>query len=126
MSHGIASASPAVPIRGGVDRALGVLAVHDTRVRDYPPADVLYLRQSANVLGRSIRGAGADGADPAPGDDGDARRSAHAAEIGRRSWRSGASSVGAAAGSVAEVSAGGDSSSSSPSFGYDEARAGEY
>ena len=53
LEIGIRSAV-AVPIRGGVDRALGVLAVHDSQVRDYAAADVLYLRAVANVLAATI------------------------------------------------------------------------
>jgi serine/threonine-protein kinase RsbW len=125
-SAGIRSAA-AVPIRGGIDRALGVLAVHDTPVRQFVDADVFYLRALANILAAAI-----------------AREQAQTAlirlqettallaeartprEIGQAIVSSGAAAVGATGGWVAEVSRAGDALELLASFGYDDARTGEY
>jgi serine/threonine-protein kinase RsbW len=123
---GIRSAA-AVPIRGGTDRALGVLAVHDVEPREYVAADVFYLRAVANTLAAAI-----------------ARESAQTAltrlqettallaeartprEIGEVIVSSGAASVGAAGGWVADVSQGGDSLELLASFGFDDSRIEEF
>jgi serine/threonine-protein kinase RsbW len=117
----------AVPIRGGVDRALGVLAVHDIRPRDYAAAEVFYLRAVANILAAAI-----------------ARERAQTAltrlqettallveartprEIGEVIVSAGASSVGAAGGWAAEVSRTGDALELLASFGYEDSRIEEF
>jgi len=125
-SLGIMSAA-AVPIRGGVDRALGVLAVHDTDVRDYPAPDVLYLRAVANVLAAAIARDRAQTAltrlQETTAKLAEARTPS---EIGEAVVSSGAATVGASGGWVAEVSPEEDALELLASFGFDDSRTGEY
>ncbi len=117
----------AVPIRGGVERALGVLAVHDSRVRDYTAADVLYLRALANILAASIARERAQATltclQETTARLTEARTSR---EIGEAMVSSGATCVEAAGGWVAEVSADGSRLEMLASLGYEESRAADY
>jgi serine/threonine-protein kinase RsbW len=123
---GIRSAA-GVPIRGGVDRALGVLAVHDTSVRVFVDADVFYLRALANILAAAIAREQVQSALARLQETtallAEARTSR---EIGETIVSSGAASVGAAGGWAAEISRAGDSLELLASFGYDDRRADEY
>ena len=117
----------AVPIRGGVERALGVLAVHDARPRDYTAADVLYLRALANILAATIARERAQTTltwlQETTARLTEARTSR---EIGEAMVSSGATCVEATGGWVAEVSADGARLELLASLGYDESRAADY
>jgi serine/threonine-protein kinase RsbW len=123
---GIRSAA-AVPIRGGVERALGVLVVHDVEPRQFAAADVFYLRAVANILAAAIARERAQIAltrlQEATALLAEARTPR---EIGEVIVSSGAASVGAAAGWVAEVSRSGDALELLASFGYEDTRIEEF
>jgi serine/threonine-protein kinase RsbW len=126
ISLGIMSAA-AVPIRGGVDRALGVLTVHDTDVREYPAPDILYLRAVANVLAAAIaRDRAQTSLARLQETTAKLAEARTPREIGDAIVSSGAASVGAAGGWVAEVSPGGDALELLASFGFDDSRTGQY
>lgn len=126
LALGIRSAA-AVPIRGGVERALGVLAVHDSQARDYAAADVLYLRAVANVLAAAIARERAQATltclQETTAKLAEARTSR---EIADAIVSSGATCVEAAGGWVAEVSADGSRLEMLASLGYDQVRTAEY
>jgi serine/threonine-protein kinase RsbW len=117
----------AVPIRGGVDHALGVLAVHDVQPRDYAAADVFYLRAVANIVAAAIARERAQTAltllQETTALIAEARTPR---EIGEVIVSAGAASVGAAGGWVAEVSPTGSSLQLLASFGYDDSRVEEF
>ena len=116
-----------MPIRGGVERALGVLVVHDAEPRDYTAADVLYLRALANILAATIARERAQATltclQETTARLTEARTSR---EIGEAMVSSGATCVEAAGGWVAEVSADGSSLEMLASLGYEESRAADY
>jgi serine/threonine-protein kinase RsbW len=123
---GIRSAA-AVPIRGGAERALGVLAVHDVARREYVAADVFYLRAVANILAAAIARERTQTALTLLQET--TARIAEARtpqEIGEVIVSAGAGSVGAVGGWVAEVSPTGEALELLASFGYEESRIEEF
>jgi serine/threonine-protein kinase RsbW len=126
LREGIASAA-ATPIRGGHERALGVLAVHAAAPRTFTEEDVLYLRSLANVLAAAIAHGRAENAisrlQAATAALAEARTPR---EIADAIVSSGAASVGAAGGWVAEVSRDGTRLELMASLGYDTRKAGAY
>jgi serine/threonine-protein kinase RsbW len=123
---GIRSAA-AVPIRGGVERALGVLVVHDAEPRDFVAADVFYLRSVANILAAAIAREQVQTALARVQETTALLAEARTPrQIGEVIVSSGAASVGAAAGWVAEVSRTGDTVELLASLGYDDARIDEF
>jgi serine/threonine-protein kinase RsbW len=119
---GLRSAA-AVPIRGGAERALGVLAVHDVEPRDFVAADVFYLRAVANILAAAIARERAQAALVRLQETSALLAEARTPrQIGEVIVSSGAAAVGAAAGWMAEVSRAGDALELLASFGHDASR----
>jgi serine/threonine-protein kinase RsbW len=125
-SLGLRSAA-AIPIRGGADRALGVLVVHDVEPREYVAADIFYLRAVANTLAAAIARERAQTALTRLQETTALLAEARTPrEIGEVIVSAGAASVGAAGGWVAELSATGDALELLAGFGYDESRIEEF
>lgn len=126
LREGIASAA-ATPIRGGHERALGVLAVHAAMPRAFTEEDVLYLRSLANVLAAAIARWRAESAisrlQAATAALAEARTPRDIAEA---IVSSGAASVGAAGGWVAEIARDGKRLELLSSLGYDTRKTGAY
>jgi serine/threonine-protein kinase RsbW len=125
-SLGLKSAA-AVPVRGRVDRSLGVLVVHDSEAREFGVPDVLYLRAVANVLAAAIARERAETTltrlQETTAQLAEARTPR---EIGEVIVSIGAACVEASGGWVAEVSPEGDTLELLAALGYDSNKATEF